>query len=65
MAYTEAPFYPHRRDKDGSFSSICLTCFATVAIKMTEADLMEEEKKHVCISSPISRRGNLSPIVSK
>jgi hypothetical protein len=58
MAYKPAPFFPHRRNKDGSFDSICLECFATVASHRTEEELKEEDKRHVCISSLLSRRGN-------
>jgi hypothetical protein len=58
MAFQTAPFFPHRRNKDGSFNSICLKCFATVASQMTEEELKEQDKKHVCIKSVLSERGN-------
>ncbi len=51
MAYKTAPFFPHRRNKDGSFTSICLNCFGTVASHKTEEELQEEDKRHVCVSS--------------
>ena len=58
MAFQTAPFFPHRRNKDGSFNSICLKCFATVASHMTEEELKEQDKHHVCVKSVLSERGN-------
>jgi hypothetical protein len=58
MTYQPAPFFPHRRNKDGTFDSICLKCFATVASHMTEEELKEQDKVHVCVSSILSQRGN-------
>jgi hypothetical protein len=58
MAFQIAPFFPHRRNKDGSFNSICLKCFATVASHMTEEELKEQDKNHVCVKSVLSERGN-------
>jgi len=58
MTFQAAPFFPHRRNKDGSFNSICLKCFATVASRMTEEELNEKDKNHVCVKSILSKRGN-------
>jgi hypothetical protein len=58
MAFQSASDFPHRRNKDGSFDSICLNCFATVASHMTEEELKEFDKKHVCANSLLSQRGN-------
>jgi hypothetical protein len=58
MAFQIAPFFPHRRNKDGSFTSICLKCFATVASHMTEEELKDQDKNHVCVKSILSERGN-------
>jgi hypothetical protein len=58
MAFQMAPFFPHRRNKDGSFNSICLKCFATVASNMTEEELVHQDKNHVCVESMLSKRGN-------
>jgi hypothetical protein len=58
MTFQPAPFFPHRRNKDGSFDSICLKCFATVASHMTEEQLQEQDKKHICSSSLLSQRGD-------
>jgi hypothetical protein len=49
-------YFPHRPNKDGSFDSICLTCFATITTRQTEYELLEPEGKHVCIPSTLSQR---------
>jgi hypothetical protein len=49
-------YYPHRQNKDGSFDSICLTCFATITTAQNEYELWEPEGKHVCIPSALSQR---------
>jgi hypothetical protein len=43
-----APFFAHRRNRDGSFTSICLECLATVASHRPDEELKEQDKKHVC-----------------
>jgi hypothetical protein len=45
-----SPFepFPHRRNPDGSFDSICPKCFRTVATRRDEADLAQAERDHVC-----------------
>ena len=48
MTYQPAPFFPHRRNPDGSFTSICLTCCSTVASHKTEEELVELDRKHIC-----------------
>jgi hypothetical protein len=40
--------YPHRRNKNGSYDSICLRCFATVAHTNTEIELLAHESIHAC-----------------
>jgi hypothetical protein len=40
--------FPHRLNRDGSFDSICLKCFATIANKVTETELKPSEKLHTC-----------------
>jgi hypothetical protein len=58
MTFQTATFFPHRRNKDGSFDSICLKCFATVASHMAEEDLKEFDKTHICADSLLSQRGD-------
>ena len=48
MTDTRHAIYPHRRNHDGSFDSICRTCFATIAQTRDEASLAQYEKKHHC-----------------
>jgi hypothetical protein len=55
MTYQTAPFFPHRRNLDGSYSSICLKCFATVAADKTQDELTELDKLHVCEMTPLSQ----------
>jgi hypothetical protein len=57
LAYRIATFFPHRRNRDGSFNSICLTCLITVAANMTEEQLIEVDKHHICDVSALSRKG--------
>jgi hypothetical protein len=56
----KAALYPHRRNKDGSYDSICLTCFAVVACSMAKAELAEKDNAHVCNSALFAERGCLS-----
>jgi hypothetical protein len=56
MAEKLIAFYPHRRNKDGSYDSICLNCLLTVATGKSEAELMKLDEKHVCEYSTLSQR---------
>ena len=47
MASTLCTF-SHRLNRDGSFDSICLKCFATVANTRTETELTAHDKIHIC-----------------
>ena len=49
-------FFPHRRNRDGSFDSICLKCLLTIASTRTEADLHLHDRNHVCLPSILSQR---------
>jgi hypothetical protein len=49
-------FYPHRRNRDGSFDSICLNCFATLATAKTEAELLELDQAHICQPATVTQR---------
>jgi hypothetical protein len=40
--------FPHRRNQDGEFESICRVCFATVATAAIEAELLAYEQGHIC-----------------
>ena len=54
-----ATLYLHRQNKDGSHTSICLTCFASVDCSKAKAELPEKDKAHVCNSSFLAERGCL------
>ena len=41
-------FFPRRQNPNGTFDSICLTCFKTVATVSMEEDLTEFDRQHVC-----------------
>jgi hypothetical protein len=49
--------YPHRRNADGSYDSICLTCFQTASHAASEAALATQDSTHVCSLSLLSQRG--------
>jgi hypothetical protein len=40
--------FPHRLNRDGSYDSICLKCFATIANTRTEIELTSHDKTHAC-----------------
>ena len=54
------PFFPHRLNKDGSYDSICLQCFATVATAATSAALDEHDIEHTCREESLLKRGVMS-----
>jgi hypothetical protein len=58
MSILREPFFPHRRNRDGSYDSICLTCFATVG-SGTHEELVKYDKEHVCEPSRVAQRGLL------
>jgi hypothetical protein len=49
---------PHRENQDGSWDSICLTCFATVATALQELDLADADRLHICTPSVLSQRSS-------
>ena len=42
------PLFTHRQNEDGSFDSICWTCFAAVVRSKLESELPGYEKTHEC-----------------
>jgi len=56
MVLTLPHFFPHRRNLNGSFDSICLKCLLTIANARTEAELEQHDKDHVCSPSILSQR---------
>ena len=56
MILTLPPFFPHRRNRDGSFDSICLKSLLTIANARTEIELEKHDKNHVCNPPTVSQR---------
>jgi hypothetical protein len=44
----DQPQFFHRSNDDGTFDSICLQCFRTVATQSHEANIAAKEQAHVC-----------------
>ena len=57
MADIQIPFFPHKLNNDGSYQSICLTCFATVGYASKVEDLDDYDRNHVCKPIALQRRG--------
>jgi hypothetical protein len=57
MQATQIPLFPRRRNLDGSYDSICLTCFATVANTSEVADLDVHDQNHICDPVVLLQRG--------
>jgi hypothetical protein len=61
MSQLREPFFPRRRNRDGSYDSICLSCFATVGSAGTQEELVKCDKEHVCEPSRVPERGSFHP----
>jgi hypothetical protein len=48
MGLGKTTWFPHRHNRNGSWDSIYVVCFATVATAVVEAELSAEEAAHVC-----------------
>lgn len=48
--------YAHRKNQDGTFDSICLYCFRTIASAENESDLDASEKRHSCDAKIVCRK---------
>jgi hypothetical protein len=48
--------YSHRENPDGSFDSICMTCFITAGNAPNEDALTVIENEHICSIAPLSIR---------
>jgi hypothetical protein len=55
MVEIDDPF-THRRNPDGTFDSICMSCFQTVGHEVRESDLAAAEANHKCIVKLIELR---------
>ena len=48
MNAASSPSFKHRPNRDGTFDTICLTCYQTVFRSHNEADLEGAEEFHTC-----------------
>jgi hypothetical protein len=48
MAKKATPSYSYRINKEGSYDSVCLRCFATIATAKEVAELHTQGKEHIC-----------------
>jgi hypothetical protein len=44
----QSNIFPHRKNQDGSWDTICTVCFCTVATRPHESALAQEEAAHIC-----------------
>jgi hypothetical protein len=51
------PFYPHRKNPNGSYDSICLQCLMTIGTSEDEKLLVRLEDAHICEFKALSKRG--------
>lgn len=58
------PAFPHRRNRDGSYDSICPACYITIARSKHEAGLAAHEQAHICHSAFLAERGLFTPTES-
>ena len=58
-ASLESRPFPHRANEDGTFDSICPSCYVTVAHQRREADLEAFERRHICDEWLLERYGTL------
>jgi hypothetical protein len=65
MTKQPLPFYPHRQNRDGSFDSICLRCFATVANARDISELHTYDKDHRCNETAVAQRGQIKWPISQ
>ena len=50
----QQPTFLHRANRDGTFDSICLRCFHTIATETNEAALAGAEMEHQCVPSALT-----------
>jgi len=60
MAQLSLPPFPRKLNVDGTWNSICVRCFQTIAANRREVEVEEIEANHVCASSPLSQRSGRS-----
>jgi hypothetical protein len=60
VADHESSAFPHRKNADGTFDSICPICFRTVASGMRESQLAELESPLQPARMELTRLGDLA-----
>jgi hypothetical protein len=57
--------FRHRHKQDGSYDSICTTCFRTIATELTEPSLDQAERAHQCdpYGLYLRNRASFSPTI--
>jgi hypothetical protein len=50
---TSSNGFPLKLNSDGTYDSICPRCFLTVARQMAQAEIVREERKHVCTKASL------------
>jgi hypothetical protein len=56
MAHYARAHFPHRHNPDGSFDSICIECLQTIATRIEEVDLAQQESVHICDEFSLGKR---------
>jgi hypothetical protein len=46
--------FPHRYNGDGTYDSVCPTCFLIIARHLSEPELSKAEVRHECLGAPLS-----------
>ena len=52
----KSKLFPRKRNKDGSYDSICLTCFATVGGCGPDGEPPQHDQHHICDSAFLAER---------
>ena len=55
--------YEHRQNADGTFDSICLSCYLTVSSAPSERELAAGEAKHSCTGVIAHERQNRQAVM--
>jgi hypothetical protein len=59
------PAFPHRKNSDNTFDSICSKCFATIARSSKEIDLKDAEVAHICQGFDLGDRLDPTDLASR
>ena len=65
MTATETKTFPHRRNPDASFDSICPMCFRTIIRCKHETDLAPFEQDHHCDPYALEHFHGVRPVTGE